>query len=97
MQVLCTKYKLSFPVTRFIAPTKEIGKPGQPGYQAAAPGYHQYGANEDAVTITPKPEIQTVPDWVRETNTFKAAAAAGKIVELNVVHPQIAAQAQASA
>ena len=47
------------------------------------------------VSISPKPTIQTVPDWVRETNTFKQAVAAGRIFEVNVVNPtQVSAPAE---
>ena len=37
----------------------------------------------DNVTVSPKPGIQEVPDWLRETTTFEEAAKAGVIVDLD--------------
>ncbi len=37
----------------------------------------------EGVTVSPKPGIQEVPDWLRDTDTFKAAAPAGVIVDLD--------------
>lgn len=56
-------------------------------------GRNEY-TGDGTVTVTPKPNIQTIPDWVRDTNTFKEAVKAGRIFELTVVAPaQIAAPA----
>lgn len=39
----------------------------------------------DHLNVAPKPGIQTVPDWVRDTPTWMAAVKAGIVVELTVV------------
>ena len=41
----------------------------------------------DHFSLESKPTIQTAPDWIRDTGTFKHATKAGLIVELNVVTP----------
>jgi hypothetical protein len=70
MQVLCSKHKLTFAVTSF---NKKTGR-------------NEYSAKkDDTVTVSPKPEIQTLPDWVRDTNTFQEALKAGRIFEINVL------------
>ena len=73
MQVLCNKYQLAFPTTRWNELT----------------GMNEY-AGGDTVSVSPKPTPQTIPDWVRDTNTFKMAVSAGQIFEINVVtQPQV--------
>ena len=37
----------------------------------------------EGVTVSPKSGIQEVPDWLRDTDTFKVAAPAGVIVDLD--------------
>jgi len=70
MDVLCTKHKLSFPVSHWNEKT----------------GQNDYDGGE-TVTISPKPGPQTVPDHIRDSNTFKEAVAAGHLFEVNVVRP----------
>jgi hypothetical protein len=41
----------------------------------------------DHFSLESKPTIQTAPDWIRGTETFKHATKAGLVVELNVVTP----------
>lgn len=41
------------------------------------------GNGGEHVTVTPKPGIQEVPDWIRETGTFELALSKGVIVDLD--------------
>jgi hypothetical protein len=43
------------------------------------------GGGGDNFTLAPNPGIQTAPDWIRDTNTFRAAAKASLIVEVGVI------------
>jgi hypothetical protein len=56
------------------------------------------GGGGHTVTIKPKPGIQEAPDWIRGTDTFKQAEAAGIIFEIQTKKvPEAVAVAQAQA
>jgi hypothetical protein len=73
MQVLCPKHNFTF----F----------NRGPWNAKSKGYE--GGGGDKFVLSPKPSLQSIPDWVRHDNTFKAAAKVGAIVEIQRVVPVI--------
>lgn len=64
----------------------------------SAPGtwseaHSRYEGGGASLTIKPKPGIQTAPEWIRNTATFKAAIKAGLLVEINRIVPEPGAAA----
>lgn len=82
MQVLAHKQLLTFINQGTFIPGS--GKPGTPDY---VPGQYE-GGGGDHFTLTPKANIQTVPDWIRESSTFKHAVKAGLVYEVAVLSPE---------
>lgn len=58
-------------------------------------GRNEYGG--ESVSVSPKPTIQTVPDWIRDTETFKQSVVAGHVFEVNVVRPAVEPQSESDA
>jgi hypothetical protein len=55
--------------------------------------YPSGGKDGGTFTILPKPGIQEVPDWVRDTAAFKLAASYGIVTEVVMAPAQAAAEA----
>ena len=81
MTILCHKQQLVFVNHGTFVPAS--GKAGTDDYVA---GHYENGGG-NSVAVTPKADFQIVPDWVRNTETFKRASKAGIIVEVNLVPP----------
>ena len=41
----------------------------------------------DIVTVHPRPQPHEVPDWVRESDTFKFGVKSNAVVEIQIVSP----------